>query len=74
MASARASSACIRRNRKRPLGCEKELEVDFDDKEGLSRLVGMEEQRGDPRGEDIMGNKESNKKCEEICIFEEKNF
>jgi len=59
MATARASSACIRRNRKKPLGCEKELEVDFEDKEGLSRLVGMEGQRGDPRGEDIIGNKES---------------
>ena len=43
MAIARASrlSACIRRNRKSPLGFEKELEVDFEDQAGVSRLLGL---------------------------------
>ena len=41
MAIARASSACIRRNRKTPLGFDKELEVDFEDQAGVSRLLGL---------------------------------
>ena len=41
MAIARASSACIRRNRKSPLGFDKELEVDFEDQAGVSRLLGL---------------------------------